>query len=146
MIRRLTRHSRAIADLYRNRFWCLIINDLVYDLFLPITIRYRDIVLDSGLSRLKIQLREDLSFEPPPPRQRHLHQLPKRGGFAQWVRYFTMRSEVSSSSCARLPEPASDAPAGWQPEKLALFHYKTRSATPPFTHRPGCHFRPWSTC
>jgi len=127
MVRKVNRFSRAIADLYRNRFWCLIINDLVYDLFLPITIRYRDLVLDSGLSRLKIQLREDLSFEPPPPRQRYLHQLPKRGGFAQWVRYFAMRSETPFLFPLRegLPEDRRLMRLlGGRRERLALFHYK----------------------
>tara|TARA_B100000315_G_scaffold244048_1_gene268121 strand:- start:2748 stop:3995 length:1248 start_codon:yes stop_codon:yes gene_type:complete len=47
--------SDTIITLYGHKFWLAISNTLLYNLVLPITLRYTDITLDCGLSRLKWQ-------------------------------------------------------------------------------------------
>lgn len=91
--------SRACVALYKHRFWFSIANDFVYNLLLPVTVKYKSITIDCGLSRLKWQLPEnanDIGNHPPDPGQTYLYQISKAEGLRQTRAYFYARAKSSS--------------------------------------------------
>ncbi|MFN4284032.1 MAG: TIGR04372 family glycosyltransferase [Alphaproteobacteria bacterium] len=119
---------RDSAKLYRRHFWWIPTSRLIYCLLLPLPMRYRDLTIDGGMSRLKWQLREeDLSYSRPVPGQTYLHQISKEAGLGVWRDYFRLRAATPNVY------PLSDnigidadllAFLGGKAEKLALFHMK----------------------
>ncbi|MDR3623847.1 MAG: TIGR04372 family glycosyltransferase [Chlamydiales bacterium] len=71
---------RTCMQLYHHKFTLALSSTWVYDLILPMLMRYREITIDVGLSRLKYQLREDLKFFLQ-KRCTHLYEISK----AEWL-------------------------------------------------------------
>lgn len=118
---------RDSAALYQRHFWWIPTSRLVYCLLLPLTMRYRDLTIDGGMSRLKWQLREDHSYSRPVPGQTYLHQISKDAGLGVWRDYYKLR--LATPDAYPLSENIGlDAELvaflGVPAEKLALFHMK----------------------
>ncbi len=127
-IRKPTDKSRACVDLYGHKFWWAICNYFIYALLLPIIIHYKDITLDSGLSRLKWQLTDNNEYYRPMPGQSYLHRISKSEGQAQWVDYYKRR--MRCPKYFPLKEATFDNNQlieflNGNAEKLALIHIKT---------------------
>jgi putative glycosyltransferase (TIGR04372 family) len=89
--------------------------------------RFREITLDGGLSRLKWQLRDDLTYDMPVDDQTYLWQVSKSEGLRAWKAYFQLRAQTESHF------PLRDGIGldldlvqflGGTDAKLALFHVK----------------------
>jgi len=122
------RIHRDSVGLYRSHFWWAPTSRFLYCALLPMVMRFRDLTIDGGMSRLKWQLREDLSYSPPVAGQTYLYQVSKEAGLENWKSYFALR--------ARTPDlrPLADGVGldsdllqflGGSVGKLALFHIKS---------------------
>lgn len=128
-IRKSSELSKACVDFYGHKFWWAIANNFIYDLLLPITVRYKDITLDSGLSRLKWQLTDNNEYYLPLPGQTYLHRISKIDGQTRWTDYYKRR--LKCSEYFPLKEATFDNSQltkflNGNTEKLALIHIRTR--------------------
>jgi putative glycosyltransferase (TIGR04372 family) len=123
-------HHDTVA-LYGARFWAASKSQWLYNLLLPLTMRYRDITIDCGLSRLKWQLRPDLSRDEPTNGQTFLYQISKEEVSEAWANYYRVRALTRNLS--PLAEGIGVDPdllsfLGNRTEKLALIHIKLHVA------------------
>jgi len=91
LVRKSVGTAKACVKLFADKFWWIVANNFVYYLFLPITIRCKDITLDVGVSRLKWQLSDKLEAFPPADGQTYLQQISKADGLIQCNDYFRRR-------------------------------------------------------
>jgi len=116
------------ANLYARHFWWAPTSRLAYLFLLPLTMRFHRLILDGGLSRLKWQLREDLTYERPIENQTYLYQVDKATALEKWRSYYRLRA-TSPASWPLAGDVGMDeelrAFLDFAPEtKLALFHMK----------------------
>jgi putative glycosyltransferase (TIGR04372 family) len=90
-VRKSNDFTRTCVRFYRHKFWWAIANNLVYDLLLLITVRYRDITLDVGIARSKWQLSPSNEYHPPDDRQTFLHFVSKAEATRQTLDWYTRR-------------------------------------------------------
>ncbi len=140
---------RESARLYKGHFWWTPTSRLVFLMLLPLTLRYRDITLDGGMSRLKWQLRQDLSYDRPVEGQTYLYQIPKEAGLENWRSYYRLRAqtpEIFPLSEGIEADPELISFLGGSVERLALFHIKlglsnaTGAATTAEEYLPAMEF------
>ena len=116
------------ADLYARHFWWVPTSRLAFLLLLPLTMRFRRLILDGGLSRLKWQLREDLSYDRPIENQTYLYQVDKASALEKWKDYYRLRARSSESWPLAVDVGMDEelrAFLNFAPDtKLALFHMK----------------------
>lgn len=127
-VRKSIHLSRACVDLYGRKFWWAISNDLIYALLLPITIRYKDITVDCGLSRMKWQLTDNREYYPPMPGESYLHRISKSEARTQWADYHKRRLKCSDYFPLKGATPDDEDLIRFlngDAEKLALIHIRT---------------------
>ncbi len=88
-IQKKTDFSNTCIRLYKKNFWLALSNNFFYDLFYPLMIKYKDITIDCGLSRLKWQLPEPnlQNIIEPITGNNYLYQLSKKDGIPPWINY-----------------------------------------------------------
>jgi putative glycosyltransferase (TIGR04372 family) len=135
--------------LYRHYFWFAAKNVWLNNFLAPIIARYKDMQLNVGLSRLRWQLRDDGSFNPPPPGQTYLYQVSKIENRAECMRYFALRATTKNITPLKdglKIEPKLMAFLGGQSDRLALIHIKyhvgnaTARPTDPRTYLSTIHW------
>ena len=137
-IKKYSYSSTTCVDLYRHIFWWAGVSNLLYLLLLPITMRYQDITIDCGLSRLKWLLPDDATkyHRRVDQGQTYLYQLTKHDQFQKLRRYYQLRSNSSSYypiKSDKSPVRADDLASllGDAPQRFALVHlkYDVKNAT-----------------
>lgn len=135
-INKKNQFTGTCTKLYGPQFYWAVENTLIYNFFLPITMYYKDIVLDCGCSRLKWQLPRGLNF-PYFKREKkgtYLYQIPKNLGLEQINLYYQrMKKSVGFYPLKPLEPPSKRLVEflGHDGRKIALIHAKTvlRNAT-----------------
>lgn len=118
---------RDTLDLYGPHFDWASKSRWLYSLLLPLTVRFPELRLDCGLSRLKWHLRPDGSFDWPPRGQTFLYQVSKAENRSAWAGYYRLRAETENLTPLAEGigvDPELLAFLGGRTEKLALFHMK----------------------
>lgn len=93
-IRKNDPFSSVCAKNYGQYFWFVKTSYLLYELLLPLTIRFKDITLDCGLSGLQWQLDRNGKYIRPIPGQNYLNLIPLLELNKLWNRYFQLRSST----------------------------------------------------
>lgn len=132
-IRKSTDISKACVKLYKHKFWLALSNNLVYNLLFPIIIRYKDITVTCGNSRLKWQLPDDLNYHKTKFGQHYwyLYQTTRSDEHRQYKEYYKRRlkckdffpllESIYINADNELIRFLND-----KTEKLALIHIKTK--------------------
>lgn len=126
----------SCIKLYGHKFSWAVSHTFIYNFFLPITMRYKDLVLDCGCSRLKWQLPLGVNFPyfSRQTRATFIYQIPKNLGLEQVNRYY----QRLKKSVGFYPMKPSAAPSrefleflNEDGRKIALIHAKdtVRNAT-----------------
>jgi len=130
LVKKPNEFSETCVELYGGKFWFAAADYLVYDFFLPITMRYREITIDPGISRLKWQLPRGERCFPPEPGQTYLYQVTKKKGLEQVTHYFARRTRCPNYFPLKVSKPKSVVISRLlkiKPEKIALVHIKTKA-------------------
>ena len=142
-VRKESPFSTACVHYYRDKFWWAICSDFTYHLTLPITIRYKDIILDSGISRLKWQLDSNGNYIVPSDGQTYLHRINKKESTKRMFDMFARRAKTEGYYPLKEADFDSAEVNGFlkgNTGKLALVHIKTNvmnataKPTEPFTY------------
>jgi putative glycosyltransferase (TIGR04372 family) len=119
-------HRDSVA-LYGHRFWLTPVSRWLYNFLLPVMMRYKDVTLDCGLSRLKWQLTDDLTFAVPPIGQTYLYQVSKQENLEAWKKYYCLRARTAGYfplADGLKPDPELIEFLGGRTDNLALVHIK----------------------
>lgn len=116
---------------YGKYFWFAKASYLIYELLLPLTIRFKDITLDCGLSGLQWQLDDRGKYIRPIPGQNYLNLLLLPQLTQLWNRYFQIRTATKDYHPLVVPQIRWDGLAallGDPSRKRVLIHIKERKA------------------
>ncbi len=127
--------SKTFVSLYRHYFFFAASSYILYSFFLPLSMRFTDITIDVGLSRLKYQLKEDLTYEKPLPGHSYLYQISKQANLSQWNNYYITRAQTMGwNPLTQFNYPKVHSLDRWElkGKKIALIHIKeiAMNATP----------------
>ncbi len=127
-IRKPSDLSTTCVQLYGGRFWWAVSNRLVYAVSLPITMRFKDITVDAGLSRMKWQLTDTNEYHLPTSKGSYLHRIPKADVLAKRADYH--KRVLKSAEFFPLQDAAFNYSQlgeflNGNTEKLALIHIRT---------------------
>ena len=118
---------KSCVELYGHKFRWAISSDLVYDLLLPIILRYKDITLDVGMSGWKLKLPSNKAYYLPVYKS-CWHRISKSEALTQWLYYWKRRSQCPEYFPMKegiLPSSQLIKFLNGNTEKLALIHIKT---------------------
>ena len=136
-------YSDTCIELYGKYFWYAKSSFVIYELLLPILMYYKDITIDSGLSRLKWQLTEDKKYYQPLAKQTYLHQISKEESFKNHFNYINIRKKTRKFFPLMLPNNHENKELVdfiGTDKKIALVHIKeyvcnaTAETTDPLTY------------
>ncbi len=124
IVRKPDPYSNAIDLLYKRHFYKIFVGYFWYFLFLPLTVRYKSITEDCGLSRLKWQIDKGRVSVIYP--NNYLYQVTKKEGIERLSYYYRLCSK--SSSYFPLCEIDSNVyeNLSFLDEKMALVQIKTK--------------------
>jgi putative glycosyltransferase (TIGR04372 family) len=127
-VRKESIFSPACVRLYRHKFWWAVCNDFIYHLTLPVTIRFKDILLDSGISRGKWQLDANGNYKAHGDGQTFLHLIDKKTALGVCEEWFRRRRETADYYPLREADfdfSEINSLVGTDLSKLALVHIKS---------------------
>lgn len=121
--------SQALVPLYKKYFAYAKMSNIVYDLCLPIMLRWRNITHDAGMAGLHWQLPESGVFSPSKPWHTYLYMMPKTEPFLRWREYYRRRLDSGeyaplTQADIRADKQLIDFLAG-DMDKIVLLHIKT---------------------
>jgi len=130
-IRKNDPFSSTCVRHYGKNFWYAKASYLLYELTLPLTIRYKDITLDCGLSGLQWQLAKGNKYIRPIAGQNYLNLIPLDELTKLWNEYFRLRKDTIGYDPLVVPdlnwkklEPLVGSPY----QKRVLVHLKEKKA------------------
>lgn len=130
-IRKKDYFSFPFVQLYRKYFWYAKASYFLYELTLPLTIRYKDITQDSGLSGLQWQLDTQGKYIRPIRGQNYLNLIPLAELNPLWNRYFQLKTETKEYFPLITQEVDWESLAplvGARSQKRVLIHLKEKKA------------------
>lgn len=142
--------AKTCSNIYKHFFFYSASKTWLYNLVLPLTMHYQDLILDCGCSRLKWQLPQRFSYQIFPRTGTgsgtYIYQIPKNIGLEQVNRYYARLQKgqnvypmIPKDPC---PKQLSDF-LGKDTRKIALIHAKdtvinaTAASTDPNTYLPA---------
>ena len=90
-IRKKNDFSRACIGLYGNKFWYAVMNTWLYNITLPLTMRFHDITYDAGMSGLHWELPSTEPYVSPKPWQTFLYVDSKSKILELWREWYKRR-------------------------------------------------------
>jgi putative glycosyltransferase (TIGR04372 family) len=130
-IRKSDHFSSACVQLYGRYFWYAKASYLLYELTLPLTIRYKEITQDSGLSGLQWQFDVKGQWIRPIHGQNYLNLLPLPELNLLWNHYFRLKTatpEFFPLITKELHWENLEPLVGAQSKKRVLIHLKEKIA------------------
>ncbi len=91
-IRKRNDFSKACVPFYRPYFTKAYMSTVLYNLVLPMQLRWRNITVDAGMSGLRWQIPVSGRYKPAPPWQTYLEALPKADAVRLWREYYARRA------------------------------------------------------
>ncbi|MCK4934744.1 MAG: TIGR04372 family glycosyltransferase, partial [Simkaniaceae bacterium] len=120
-----------------------------YELILPMTIGFKDITIDCGLSRMKFQLNKDNKYDKPTYPNTYLYQISKNDWNKSWLNCYKLEKNTPNYF-PLISQKSHDLSLlnqlNIQPQKIALIHIKTLAInatakiTDPKTYGPALAF------
>ncbi len=142
--------SKTLIPLYRKQFAYATMSNILYDLVLPILLRWKDVTHDAGMAGLHWQLPSTGTWKYPKPWQTHLYIDSKEHVLNLWRHWYHRRSQdpsfypLQEYAAHRLaPDKELEQFLGGQTKKMALIHIKenimnaTAKPTDPATYIPA---------
>jgi putative glycosyltransferase (TIGR04372 family) len=142
--------SKALIPLYGHKFYYATMSNILYDLLLPIILRWQDITHDAGMAGLHWQLPKKGTWKYPKPWQTYLYIDTKEHVLTLWRQWYKRRSQSASfyplreyAPTALIPDQELQHFLGGNMNKIALIHIKenimnaTAKYTDPSTYIPA---------
>lgn len=86
--------TRKLLPLYRHLFWGCYANTLLYNIALPMIMRFQDLTINAGISGLHWQLPpRGKKLSPAKPWQTYLFADPKSSALSRWIDYYKLKSQ-----------------------------------------------------
>ncbi len=130
-VRKNDHFSSTCVGLYGKYFWYAKASYVLYELLLPLTIRYRDITHDSGLSGLVWQFDQHGKYIRPIRGQNYLNLLPLSQLNHLWNHYFQLKTRTDDYFplvTQALDWKGLQPLVGDRSEKRVLIHLKEKKA------------------
>ncbi len=88
--------SRALIPLYKNKFYFACMSNILYDICLPMIMKWHDVTHDAGMAGLHWQLPKAGNWKYPKPWQTYLYTDTKEQVLDLWRQWYKRRSQSAS--------------------------------------------------